>query len=95
MSIIKNNFKACFYLFFLIFFSFESKSETKVAFIQMDYLMNKSLAGKSLIEQLNKIDKKNSIDLKQIKEKLNSEKKDISQKKIFYQMMNTITRLLR
>ena len=43
--------------------------------------MNKSLAGKSLIEQLNKIDKKNSIDLKQIKEKLNSEKKDISQKK--------------
>jgi len=34
-----------------------------------------------LIEQLNKIDKKNSIDLKQIKEKLNSEKKDISQKK--------------
>ena len=43
--------------------------------------MNKSLAGKSLIEQLNKIDKKNSIDLKQIKEKLDSEKKDISQKK--------------
>ena len=81
MSIIKNNFKVCFYLFFLIFFSFESKSEIKVAFIQMDYLMNKSLAGKSLIEQLNKIDKKNSIDLKQIKEKLNSEKKDISQKK--------------
>ena len=70
MSIIKNNFKVCFYLFFLIFFSLEGKSETKVAFIQMDYLMNKSLAGKSLIEQLNKIDKKNSIDLKQIKEKL-------------------------
>jgi len=46
MSIINNNFKVCFYLFFLIFFSFESKSETKVAFIQMDYLMNKSLAGK-------------------------------------------------
>ena len=81
MSIINNNFKVCFYLFFIIFFSFESKSETKVAFIQMDYLMNKSLAGKSLIEQLNKIDKKNSIDLKQIKEKLDSEKKDISQKK--------------
>ena len=56
MSIIKNNFKVCFYLFFLIIFSFESKSETKVAFIQMDYLMNKSLAGKSLIEQLNKIE---------------------------------------
>ena len=81
MSIIKNNFKVCLYLFFLIFFSLESKSETKVAFIQMDFLMNKSLAGKSLIEQLNKIDKKNSIDLKQIKEKLDSEKKDISQKK--------------
>ena len=44
-------------------------------------MISESLAGKSLLDQINKIDKKNKKELKKIREKLDSEKKDISQKK--------------
>jgi|TARA_X000001036_G_C20644322_1_gene792400 outer membrane protein len=67
--------------FILIFMATQSKSETKVAFIQMDILINESSAGKSLIEELNKIDKKNKKRFKETKEKLDKEKNDITLKK--------------
>ena len=67
--------------FIVLFTSTLSKSEIKVAFIQMDVLMSESSAGKSLFKQLNIIDKKNQKNFKQIKDKLNIEKDDISKKK--------------
>tara|TARA_B110000444_G_C18823410_1_gene588970 strand:+ start:1276 stop:1812 length:537 start_codon:yes stop_codon:yes gene_type:complete len=81
MSITKKNIKIIFFLFFITLFSSHVKSEIKIAFIQTDFLISESLAGKSLLDQINKIDKKNKKELKKIREKLDSEKKDISQKK--------------
>ena len=81
MLTITKNIKIFFFLIFLIFFSSQAKSEIKIAFIQIDFLLIESLAGKSLLEQINKIDKKNQKELKEVKKKLDLEKIDISQKK--------------
>ena len=81
MSTMKKNIKLIFFLFFIILYSSQGKSETKIAFIQTDLLISESIAGKSLIEQINKIDKKNKKELRDIKEKLDLEKKNISKKK--------------
>ena len=77
MKIIKIIF--CFVLLVLI--PSQSKSEVKIAFIEMDVLISQSLAGKSLTEQLNKIDKKNRKDFDEIQKKLLIEKNDLSKKK--------------
>ena len=80
MCVIKN-IRIIFFSVLLVFFSSQSKSEIKVAFIEMNNLINQSAAGKSLIEQLNKIDQKNKKNLEKRKDKLNIEKNDLSQKK--------------
>ena len=75
------NFKIIVFSIFLVFLSSQGKSEIKVAFIEMNFLVNESLAGKSLSKKLNIIDKANIKKLKEAKEKLDNEKNDISQKK--------------
>ena len=45
-------------IFVLLIFT-QSKSEIKIAVVEMDKVMRESLAGKSLIEQLAKIDNSN------------------------------------
>ena len=80
MFVIKN-FKIIIFSIFLVFLSSQVKSEIKIAFIQMEVLINESLAGKSLSKKLNIIDKKNKKKLKESKDKLDIEKNDISQKK--------------
>ena len=67
--------------FFVIFLSTQSKSEIKIAVVEMDVLMKKSLAGKSLIEQLKKFDSKNKIFFNEEKKKLALEKDKISAQK--------------
>ena len=93
MFVIKN-FKIIVFSIFLLFLSSQGKSEIKVAFVEMELLINESLAGKSLIKKLNIIDKTNTKKLKEAKEKLDIEKNDISQKKMLYQMMNMKKKLL-
>ena len=66
---------------FLVFFSSQSYSEIKIAFIEMDTLITQSLAGKSLTEQLDKIDKKNKKIFNEIQKKLLIEKNDLVKKK--------------
>ena len=66
---------------FLVFFSSQSYSEIKIAFIEIDTLITQSLAGKSLNEQLDKIDKKNKKNFDEIQKKLLIEKNDLVQKK--------------
>ena len=61
-----------------IFISTHSKSEIKIAFIEMNTLMKKSLVGKSLSEQINKVDIKNKKYFDENNKKLISEKKKIS-----------------
>ena len=75
------NIKIIFFSFFLVFLSSHSKSEVKVAFIEMNILIKQSSAGKALIEELSKADKKNQIRFKETKNSLDKEKNDISSKK--------------
>ena len=58
--------------------STQVKSEVKVAFIEMDKLINSSIVGASLIKQLNAIDNRNRKNFDEIKKKLNLEKKKIN-----------------
>lgn len=67
--------------FFVIFLCTQSKSEIKIAFIEMDKIMNQSLAGKSLVKQLNKIDKNNKNNFLKKEEKLKLEKDKITSQK--------------
>ena len=71
--------------FFIILFFTQSKAEIKMVFVEMDTLMNQSLAGKSLKKQLEKIgndnkkifdDSRKKLILK--KDKINSQKNILS-----------------
>jgi len=75
------NIKIIFFSFFLVFLSSQSKSEVKVAFIEMNILIKQSSAGKALIEELSKADKKNQKRFKETKNSLDKEKNDISSKR--------------
>ena len=70
--------KIILFVIFTIFISTHSNSEIKIAFIEMNTLMKKSLVGKSLSEQINKVDIKNKKYFDENNKKLISEKKKIS-----------------
>jgi outer membrane protein len=76
-----NHIKLIFITFFFIFLSTISKSEVKIAFIEMDTIMKESSSGKSLIQQLNKLDNNNKKYFKETKKKLSLEKKKITSQK--------------
>ncbi len=61
--------------------SSQSHSEIKIAFVEMELLINNSLAGKSLIKQLDVLDKKNKKYFSEYKKKLTLEKEKISSQK--------------
>jgi len=73
------------YLFFilLIFYSNLAAANQSILYIDMNYLLNNSLAGKSIVNQLKNLNEKNLKKFKEIEEGLKSEeKKLISQQKI-------------
>jgi Skp family chaperone for outer membrane proteins len=73
------------YIFFIlaIFHSSIALSNDEIYYLDMNYLMNNSLAAKSIISQLEKKNKINSTNFKKIEDDLkNEEKKIISQKNI-------------
>ena len=61
--------------------SSQSHSENKIAFVEMELLINNSLAGKSLIKQLDELDKKNKKYFIEYKKKLSLEKEKINSQK--------------
>ena len=73
-----------FILLFIIFFSKISLSnENKIVYIDLNKIMNNSVAGKSITSQLEENHKKNISKLKQIEEKLKKEESEIiSQKNV-------------
>ena len=78
----KNFFKYIFAIL-AIFYSSAVYSNEEIYYLDMDYVMNSSLAGKSITSQLIKKNKLNSIDFKKIEDDLKKEeKKLISQKNI-------------
>tara|TARA_B100001123_G_C14843017_1_gene840878 strand:- start:78 stop:602 length:525 start_codon:yes stop_codon:yes gene_type:complete len=77
-------FKSFLVLAFVIFFSKISLSnENKLAYIDLNLIMNNSIAGKSITSQLEENHKKNISNLKKIEEKLKKEESEIiSQKNV-------------
>ena len=77
-------FKSLLVLFFLIIFSKISFSnENKLVYIDLNIIMNNSIAGKSITTQLEDNHKKSISELKKIEEKLKKEETEIiSQKNI-------------
>ena len=73
-----------FLLFFIIFFFFNSYSlseENKIVYIDMDLLISKSLAGKSINNQIQSQNKNNLEKFKKIESDIKKEDEDISNKK--------------
>jgi outer membrane protein len=66
-----------FTVFVLLLFT-QSKSEVKIAIIDTEVIMKESLAGKSLVKQLSKIDNDNKKYFSEYEERLKQEKKKIS-----------------
>ena len=77
-------FKSLLVLAFIIFFSKISLSnENKLVYIDLNMIMNNSIAGKSITSQLENNHKKNISKLKKIEEKLKKEESEIiSQKNV-------------
>ena len=74
--------KICFILFLFFFFNSPSFSQ-KIVILNLDYIFNESLAGKSISSQLEKLNKKeNDIFIKKENEIKEKEKNLISKKNI-------------
>ena len=71
------------YLIFILFLTFINfaNAQTNVAFIDMTYIMENSLAGKSLKKQLENLHKKNLSDFKTKEDSLKNKEKDLLAKK--------------
>lgn len=72
-----------FFLFFILFFSIISfvKAEINIAYIDMQYIMDNSLAGKSLKKQLEELHKKNLSYFKKKEESLKKNENEVIAKK--------------
>ena len=72
-----------FFIIFIIFYSSSSYSESLIVFLDMDKIMLKSKAGKSITVELEKIHKNNITTFKQKEEELkNKETSIVSQKNV-------------
>tara|TARA_B110000967_G_C18757548_1_gene496127 strand:- start:464 stop:997 length:534 start_codon:yes stop_codon:yes gene_type:complete len=76
--IITQYFKTVILTVFVLLFFTQSKSEVKIAIIDTELIMKESLAGKSLIKQLSKIDNGNKKYFLKYETKLKVEKEKIS-----------------
>ncbi len=73
--------KFFFILFFSVCFIKFSQAETKVAFIDMQYIMDNSLAGKSIKKQLENLHKKNLSDFQKKENSLKKKEQEVVAKK--------------
>jgi len=73
-----NHIKLIFIIIFFIFLSSISRSEIKIAIVEMDKVIKESSSGKSMIQQLAKLDEDNKKYFKETKKKLSLEKKKIN-----------------
>ena len=76
-----NHIKLIFIIIFFIFLSSISRSEIKIAIVEMDKVIKESSSGKSMIQQLAKLDEDNKKYFKETKKKLSLEKKKITSQK--------------
>ena len=69
------------FIFFLLVYPLKLAANEKITYLDMNYLMSNSLAGKSLYEQLNKNKKNNNEKFKTIEKNLEAEKSKLSSQK--------------
>ena len=73
-----------YYFFFLLFFlSFNSNTQAqeKIVFVDINYIFNKSTAGKSVNKQINDKNQKLSTDLKKYQKNIDTQKEKIIKQK--------------
>ena len=80
MKIVKY-FKVIFISFFFILTFTSSKAELKIAVVEMDRVMKESLVGKSVLQQLDKLDKDNKKFFNEKRKKLSLKKDKINSQK--------------
>ena len=61
-----------------IFYPFNVLANEKIAYFDIDFVLNNSIKGKSIIENLNNLNKKNLDDLKNKEKELDNEKNEIN-----------------
>ena len=64
-------------IFSILTWSSLSQANTKIAFIDLNYILKKSASGKKILNQLNEINKTNLDTLKIDKDKLNKKREEI------------------
>ena len=80
---IKNKYLKILIFFVLIFYSNIGLSNNPVKFIDMEFLMNNSLAGRSIIDQLDKVSKNYNVSFKKKEEDFKKKEIEIVSKKKF------------
>ena len=78
---------------FLLYFNSAKPSDLKIVYLDVDKIVNQSIAGKDITDQLKKLDKNNIKKFNEKKKKLSEEEKDILKKKTFYPKKNLIRML--
>ena len=70
-------------IFFLFFFNlcFLAQADEKIAFFDLDEVLNKSISGKNIVLKIEKINKKNFKDIQIRKKKLQTLKENLDTKK--------------
>ena len=66
---------------FLLYFNSAKPSDLKIVYLDVDKIVNQSIAGKDITDQLKKLDKNNIKKFNEKKKKLSEEEKDILKKK--------------
>ena len=69
-------------ILFNFFFLNSSYSENKVAFIDLDAVIQNSIPGKKILNELNSISKKNVDEIKKLQDELENKEKSILGKKM-------------
>ena len=69
-------------LIFIIFFNFEhSAADNKIAYIDIDYILNNSIVGKTITDHIQKIKEKKDKELESIEKQLSEKENDIAKQK--------------
>ena len=69
-------------LIFIIFFNFEhSAADNKIAYIDIDYILNNSIVGKTITDHIKKIKEKKDKELESIEKQLSEKENDIAKQK--------------
>ena len=83
------------FFFLIFFFNFStSYSSEKIAFIDLDFVLKNSNIGKSILEDIEKLNNKNINQLKKKENELKKNEEEILPKKIYFLKKNIKKKLI-